>query len=36
MAGFFHQTYYGSLTASVTEYAHEVVTGMGRDLMILF
>lgn len=32
MAVFSYQTYYGSLTASVTEYAHEVVTGMGRDL----
>lgn len=32
MALFSYQTYYGSLTRSVTEYSHEVVTRMAKDL----
>lgn len=32
MAVFSYQTYYGSLTQSVTAYSHEVVTRMARDL----
>ena len=32
MAVFAYQTYYGSLTRSVTEYSHEVVNRMARDL----
>ncbi|MCK9525244.1 MAG: sensor histidine kinase [Limnochordia bacterium] len=32
MAVFSYQTYYGSLTQSVTEYSHEVVSRMAKDL----
>ena len=31
MAVFAYQTYYGSLTRSVTEYSHEVVNRMARS-----